>query len=85
MARRLRRMFTALGVSALVLGVAGAANAGLGVTDRPGGFLYGTDSWPISVPGPAPYREPVLGSPYGGYIGMTGNWAQWQGCGDRSA
>jgi hypothetical protein len=70
----LPRIFTALGVSALVLGVAGAANAGLSSTDRPGGFLYGTDSWPIPVPGTGPYQEPVLGSPYGGYIGMTGNW-----------
>src|SRR5690242_17114597 len=55
------------------------------VTDQPPGFLYGTDSWPIPVKGSAPYPEPVLGSPYGGYIGMTGNWAQWQHCGDHSA
>ena len=55
------------------------------VNDQPAGFLYGTDSWPIAVTGSAPYPEPVLGSPYGGYIGMTGNWAQWQHCGDHSA
>jgi hypothetical protein len=62
-----------------------AASAGPKVSDQPPGFLYGTDSWPIAVKGSAPYPEPVLGSPYGGYIGMTGNWAQWQRCGDHSA
>lgn len=87
MDRRLRRIFTALGVSALVLGVTGAANgpAAAWAGDSPAGFLYGTDSWPIAVSGSAPYQEPVLGGAYGGYIGMTGNWAQWQGCGDKSA
>jgi hypothetical protein len=48
--------------------------------DGPSGFWYGTDSSYMSIPGPAPYREPVIGSAYGGYIGMIGNWAVWQGC-----
>src|SRR6266516_1028645 len=51
--------------------------------DHPAGFWYGTDSWPISISGPAPYREPVIGGAYGGYIGMTGNWATWLGCGAK--
>src|SRR5215469_11556438 len=95
--RRPAGLIAALGASALILGVTSAAGAGAAsaspggrhhsaapapkVGDRPAGFLYGTDSWPIPVKGP----PPVLGSPYGGYIGMTGNWAQWQHCGDHSA
>jgi len=47
--------------------------------DHPAGFWYGTDSSPISISGP-PYREPVIGGNYGGYIGMTGKWSQWLGC-----
>jgi hypothetical protein len=87
-------LIAALGVPALVLGMSTAASASPAghhhaavpkVNDRPAGFLYGTDSWPITVKGPAPYPTPVLGSPYGGYIGMTGNVFQWQHCGDHSA
>jgi hypothetical protein len=48
--------------------------------DTPKGFWYGTDSSYMSVPGPAPYREPVIGGTYGGYLGMAGNWAVWQKC-----
>jgi hypothetical protein len=48
--------------------------------DGPPGFWWGTDSWPVTVPGSAPYSMPYLGGAYGGYIGMTGNWAYWQGC-----
>jgi hypothetical protein len=51
--------------------------------DGPAGFWYGTDSTTVAVPGPAPYREPVLGGSYGGYIGMAGNWAAWQHCGGK--
>jgi hypothetical protein len=47
----------------------------------PTGFWGGTDSNYMSIPGPKPYREPVIGGSYGGYIGMIGNWAAWQGCG----
>src|SRR5215472_15469476 len=56
---------------------AGAAVAG----DSPPGFWYGTDSWPMPVNGSGPYTEPVIGGAYGGYVGMVGNWARWQGCG----
>jgi phage-related protein len=51
--------------------------------DRPGGFLYGTDSSQITISGSAPYREPVIRGEYGGYIGMAGNWARWAGCGNK--
>src|SRR5450755_2812562 len=51
--------------------------------DGPAGFWYGTDSTTMAVPGPAPYREPVIGGAYGGYIGMIGNWAAWQHCGGK--
>ncbi len=54
-----------------------AASAG------PAGFWYGTDSTTVSITGPAPYTVPVIGGPYGGYIGMAGNWATWQGCGTK--
>ena len=47
----------------------------------PGGFWFGTDSSDVATPGPAPFQEPAIGSTYGGYIGMTGNWADWQNCG----
>jgi hypothetical protein len=48
--------------------------------DGPPGFWWGTDSFPVTVPGSAPYQMPYLGGAYGGYIGMTGNWAYWLGC-----
>ena len=50
--------------------------------DGPPGFWWGTDSWPVTVPSNAPYSMPYLGlgGYYGGYIGMTGNWAYWLGC-----
>jgi hypothetical protein len=46
----------------------------------PASFYYGTDSWPVSGAGGAPYHEPVIGGYYGGYIGMAGNWARTEGC-----
>jgi hypothetical protein len=49
----------------------------------PAGFWSGTDSTGITIPGPAPYREPAIGGAYGGYIGMAGNWATWQHCGTK--
>jgi hypothetical protein len=49
----------------------------------PAGFWSGTDSTGITIPGPAPYREPAIGGAYGGYIGMAGNWATWQHCGKK--
>jgi hypothetical protein len=51
--------------------------------DGPPGFWWGTDSLPVTVPGHAPYQMPYLGGAYGGYIGMTGNWAYWLGCGGQ--
>ena len=61
---------------------AGAARAAerLPAGDGPPGFWWGSDSWPIPVTGSAPYSMPRLGGAYGGYIGMTGNWAYWLGC-----
>jgi hypothetical protein len=61
------------------------ADTGRGVTtaeqlpdgDGPPGFWWGTDSLPVTVPASAPYSMPYLGGAYGGYIGMTGNWAYW--------
>ena len=52
----------------------------LAAADSPAGFNYGTDSWPTSVELSNPYREPVIWGPYGGYIGMAGNWARTEGC-----
>lgn len=49
-------------------------------SDTPHGFVYGTDSWPVSGEGNAPYEEPHIGGQYGGYIGMAGNWARTEGC-----
>jgi hypothetical protein len=51
----------------------------------PPGFWYGTDSFQVTVSGSAPYAEPQIGGKYGGYIGMAGNWANWQRCGDKIA
>jgi len=79
---------------ALVLAIAGVATAtitaraSLAATtaamrldhDGPPGFWWGTDSSPVEMPGQAPYSMPHLGGAYGGYIGMTGNWAYWLGC-----
>jgi hypothetical protein len=66
---------TAVAVAGSVVGTAAASAA-----DSPAGFYYGTDSFTVSGTGSAPYHEPVLGGPYGGYIGMAGNWARWAGC-----
>jgi len=48
--------------------------------DGPPGFWWGTDSFPVKVPGSAPYSMPILGGAYGGYVGMTGSWSYWLGC-----
>jgi hypothetical protein len=63
----------AVGVS---VGLAVSAQAG----DSPAGFYFGTDSQYVGVLGPAPYRNPVIGGNYGGYVGMVGNWARVEGC-----
>src|SRR5207302_11151527 len=67
---------------------AGTSEAATGAVSRPAGdgppgFWWGSDSWPIPVSGSAPYSMPRLGGAYGGYIGMTGNWAYWLGCGGQ--
>ncbi len=67
------------------LAAADAAAPSAVTGDRPAGFWYGTDSWPITISGSAPYSEPRIGGAYGGYIGMAGNWARWRGCGGRLA
>jgi hypothetical protein len=79
----MKRTWLALAAGlALVLTSAGTASATerLPAGDAPPGFWWGTDSFNVSVPGTAPYSMPFLGGAYGGYIGMTGNWAYWQGC-----
>ena len=48
--------------------------------DTPSGFWYGTDSSNITITGSVPYKEPKIGGRYGGYVGMGGNWANWQKC-----
>jgi hypothetical protein len=65
----------AAAVGALTVPAAAASAATPGT-----GFSYGTDSWPVSGTGTAPFKEPVIGGSYGGYIGMAGNWARWGGC-----
>jgi hypothetical protein len=68
---------------ALLLLIPAMAAAAAPAGDGPPGFWWGTDSFPVSVPGSAPYSMPYLGGAYGGYIGMTGNWAYWKGCGGQ--
>jgi hypothetical protein len=81
--RRSWRAFA--GSMALVLAATAAittvAATGASAYDGPTGFWYGTDSATVPVPSGTPYRMPVLGGAYAGYIGMTGNWARWFGCG----
>ena len=65
---------------ALILLIPATAAFAAPAGDGPPGFWWGTDSFAVSVPGSAPYSMPFLGGAYGGYIGMAGNWAYWQGC-----
>jgi hypothetical protein len=65
----------AAAIGALTVPAAAATAAAPGT-----GFSYGTDSWPVSGTGTAPFTEPVTGGSYGGYMGMSGNWARWGGC-----
>lgn len=53
------------------------------VAAKSAGFWRGTDSMTMTIAGQAPYREPVIGGSYGGYIGMIGSWSAWQGCGTK--
>jgi hypothetical protein len=79
-----RVVAAAAGVTALlaaVLAAVSVAPAGAAAkADGPAGFWYGTDSRAITISGSAPYSEPVIGGPYGGYMGMTGNWANLEDC-----
>lgn len=63
---------------AAAVGAAGQVSVPAG--DSPPGFYYGTDSWPVTITGSAPYQVPHVGGNYGGYIGMTGSWSYWLGC-----
>ena len=54
----------AVGVS---VGLAVSAQAG----DSPAVFNFGSDSSYVPILGPAPYRNPVMGGNYGGYVGGT--------------
>lgn len=76
----MRAVIKALGIGlATAAATVGFALPAAAVT--PGnGFVYGTDSWPMNVGGSGPYKMPVIGSNYDGYIGMAGNWARTEGC-----
>src|SRR5579859_5656700 len=78
----LNRVAQAAGTAPLLL-IPATAAAAAPAGDGPPGFWWGTDSFAVSVPGGAPYSMPFLGGAYGGYIGMTGNWAYWLGCGGQ--
>jgi hypothetical protein len=66
-----------LAASLAALAIAPAAAL---ANDSPPGFWYGTDSPYMHVTGSGPYREPVIGGNYGGYMGMAGSWEWWLGC-----
>jgi hypothetical protein len=85
-ARRARRAGRRAGVIAAAAGLIAAVSAAVaavpaGAGDKPQGFWYGTDSRAVTIAGSsAPYSEPRIGGAYGGYIGMTGNWANLENC-----
>jgi hypothetical protein len=64
----------------VAIGIGAPAASAAPAGDTPPGFWYGSDSWPVPVTGSGPYLEPSIGGAYGGYVGMVGNWARWQGC-----
>jgi len=67
--------------AALGLALPAVAATGQPAAASPGaGFAYGTDSFQMTVTGRGPYAEPVIGSAYGGYMGMAGNWARTLKC-----
>jgi hypothetical protein len=88
--RVVTKMLSAGLLASAVLATTGAAgSAAVAATSSPvvagavtpgAGFAYGTDSWPMTVTGSGPYKEPVLGTGYGGYMGMAGNWARTLKC-----
>jgi len=78
LARRAGVVSVAAALIAAATAALTAASAWAG--DKPQGFWYGTDSRTVTITGSAPYHEPVIGGSYGGYIGMTGNWANLENC-----
>jgi len=70
----------AAGTALITAAVTALAAAPAWAGDKPAGFWYGTDSRTVTVTGSAPYKMPVIGGSYGGYMGMTGNWANLAGC-----
>src|ERR1700722_14138885 len=81
--KRSRRVLAGLGTCVALVLLSQTAATAAPAGDGPPGFWWGTDSLPVTVPGHAPYQMPYLGGAYGGYIGMTGNWAYWLGCGGQ--
>ena len=75
------------GWTALLLAPATAASAARGAATargRPAGngpprFWWAADSFPGHRAGRRSVQMRYLGGPYGGYIGMTGNWTYWLG------
>jgi hypothetical protein len=78
LSHRLIAIATAIVMVTSAIALAGPPPAS--ASDSPSGFWYGTDSWSMNVLGSGPYREPVIGTNYGGYMGMIGGWAWWLGC-----
>lgn len=70
------RLVEALLLAALALALA-APHA---TVSSPARFLTATDSATVPVGRSGPYVAPVVGGAYGGYLGMVGDWARWQGC-----
>ena len=79
--KRVRPPARAAAIAALAVLLWSVAAGPAAAAEGPAGFWYGTDSSTITIKGSAPYSEPVIGSSYGGYIGMAGNWARAAGCG----
>jgi hypothetical protein len=82
-ARLAGRRAGVIAVATTLIAAVSAAVAAIpaGAGDKPHGFWYATDSRVVTIPGSAaPYSEPKIGGAYGGYIGMTGNWANLENC-----
>jgi hypothetical protein len=68
-------------IRALALAAAGLLVTGPTTGDQPAGYWYGTDSSGITIAASGHiFEEPAIGGAYGGYFGMIGDWAAWQGC-----
>ena len=76
---------TSAGQASGQVNMADTGPAAAAAPDNPNapGFWYGTDSATIPITSQPPYRAPAVSGrpPYGGYIGMAGNWSRWSGCG----